>query len=70
MPPSTALSEPALIAHIQRLPHARASFKQLIREFGARGAMRDQMETVLGRLTARGDLVEFKPGYYVSAASP
>ena len=38
MPPSTALSEPALIAHIQRLPHARASFKQLIREFGARGA--------------------------------
>ncbi len=68
MPPATALSEPALIAHIQRLPHARASFKQLIREFGARGAMRDQLETVLGRLAARGDLVEFKPGYYVSAA--
>jgi ribonuclease R len=66
--PSALLSEPVLAAHIQGLPHARASFKQLIREFGARGAARDQLEAVLARLTARGDIIEFKPGYYVSAA--
>ena len=30
--------------------------------------MRDELEAVLGRLAARGDLIEFRPGYYVSAA--
>ncbi len=62
------LSEPALLDHIRRLPHARASFKQLIRELGAHGATRQDLESLLARLAARGELIEFKPGFFVSAA--
>ena len=64
----TTLSESGLLDHVRRLPHARASTKQLIREFGVRGPMRDELEAALDRLTARGELIELKPGYYVSAA--
>jgi len=64
----TTLSDSVLLEHVRRLPHARASTKQLIREFGVRGPMRDQLEAALDRLTARGELIELKPGYYVSAA--
>jgi len=62
------LSASALLSYIERLPHARASFKQLIRELGGRGAGRDTLESLLARLTARGDLIEYKPGRFVSAA--
>jgi ribonuclease R len=64
----TTLSESVLLDHIRRQPHARASTKQLIREFGVRGPMRDELEGALDRLTARGELIELKPHYYVSAA--
>jgi ribonuclease R len=62
------LSEAALLDHVRRLPHARASFKQLVRELGAHGAPRVELENLLVRLTARGDLIEYKPGFFVSAA--
>ena len=54
-----------MLAHIGRLPHARANFKQLVRELGARGEARDSLETALARLTARGDLVELRSGHFV-----
>ena len=54
----------ALLQHISRLPHARASFKQLVRELGAKGAGREELETALARLTARGDLIELRPEHY------
>jgi ribonuclease R len=54
----------ALLEHISRLPHARASFKQLVRELGAKGAGREELETTLARLTARGDLIELRPEHY------
>ena len=31
------MTDAALLAHISRLPHARANFKQLVRELGAKG---------------------------------
>jgi ribonuclease R len=67
MKPPAALTDSTILAHIERLPHARASFKQLIRELGARGASRAELETMLDRLTGRGDLIEYRPDYYVSA---
>ena len=62
------MTDAALIEHISRLPHARAAFKQLVRELGAKGAARVDLETALARLTARGDLIELRGGQYVVTA--
>jgi ribonuclease R len=58
----------ALLDHIARQPHARAGFKHLVRELGAKGARREQLEAALERLAARGDLIEMKPGQYTVRA--
>ncbi len=60
------MTDSALLDHIARLPHARATFKQLVRELGAKGASRPELETALDRLTERGDLVEVRSGHYVA----
>ena len=62
------MTDAALLDHISRLPHARANFKQLVRELGAKGAQRTDLETMLARLTARGDLIETRAGQYTVAA--
>ena len=62
------MTDAALLGHISRLPHARANFKQLIRELGAKGAQRADLETALARLAARGDLVELRSGHYAVTA--
>src|SRR5581483_2524775 len=55
-----------LAQHIERLPHARATFKQLVRELGAKGQSREQLEAALERLAARGEVIETRSGHYVS----
>ncbi|HKA01044.1 MAG TPA: hypothetical protein VKE70_31245, partial [Candidatus Solibacter sp.] len=62
------MTDAALIAHISKLPHARANFKQLVRELGAKGESRVELETALARLTARGDLIELRGGQYIVTA--
>src|SRR5215831_14043483 len=62
------MTDRALLDHIARLPHARANFKQLVRELGARGTEREDLETALARLTARGDLIELRSGHYAVIA--
>src|SRR5581483_3310746 len=62
------MTDRALLDHIGRLPHARATFKQLVREIGAKGSRREDLETELARLTARGDLIELRSGQYVVTA--
>jgi len=62
------MTDAALLAHITRLPHAKANFKQLVRELGAKGGARANLELSLARLLARGDLVELRPGHYVVTA--
>jgi ribonuclease R len=62
------LSGRALLAHISRLPHARANLKQLLRELGARGANRQRLQTLLEELTRRGELVEIRSGQYAVTA--
>src|ERR1700693_4652377 len=71
-PPSCetrGMRDAALLAHISKQPHARANFKQLVRELGAKGTSRDELETSLARLPARGDLIEVRPGHYAVTAS-
>src|SRR5437764_765461 len=60
------LHQDDLLAHIQKLPHARATFKQLVRELGARGSDRPEVEALLDRLVERGDLVELRSGHFVA----
>ncbi|HVP47160.1 MAG TPA: VacB/RNase II family 3'-5' exoribonuclease [Bryobacteraceae bacterium] len=62
------MTEAALLAHIVRLPHAKANFKQLVRELGSRVPSRQELETMLVRLVARGDLIETRAGHYVATA--
>jgi len=62
------MQDAALLAHISKQPHARANFKQLVRELGAKGASREDLETALARLAAGGDLIEVRPGHYAVTA--
>ena len=60
------MTEAALLEHISRLPHGKANLKQLIRELGSRVPSRQELETLLARLVARGDLIETRAGHYVA----
>jgi ribonuclease R len=62
------MTDAALLDHISHLPHARGNFKQLVRETGAKGDDRTELESALARLTARGDLIEVRPGQYAVTA--
>jgi ribonuclease R len=62
------VTDAAILDHISKLPHARANFKQLVRETGSRGDARAELEAALLRLTARGDLIELRSGHYVVTA--
>ncbi len=62
------MTDAAILDHISKLPHARANFKQLVRETGSRGDARAELEAALLRLTARGDLIELRSGHYVVTA--
>ena len=62
------MTDAALLEHIARLPHARASFKQLVRELGTKGEGRAELEAALARLAADGDLIELRSGHYTATA--
>ncbi|MBM3773943.1 MAG: VacB/RNase II family 3'-5' exoribonuclease [Acidobacteria bacterium] len=62
------MTDSGLLDHIARLPHARANFKQLVRELGAKGAARQALELALARMVERGELVEPRPGQYIATA--
>ncbi|MGA2435173.1 MAG: ribonuclease R, partial [Bryobacteraceae bacterium] len=59
-----AQSDARILDRISRLPHARADFKQLVRELGARGNARAQLDQALARLEAAGELIQFRSGHY------
>src|ERR1035441_4136044 len=62
------MTDRAILEHIASLPHARGTFKQLVRELGATGANREELEAALERLTARGDLLEVRTGHFTVTA--
>ena len=62
------MDDASILAHISKLPHSRASFKQLVREMGTKGGKRDELEAALTRLAARGELLELRGGEYTVTA--
>jgi ribonuclease R len=66
---SLPFSDASLIQHIARLPHARATFKQLVKELGAKGVPRDVLEDALDRLADKGDLVEVRSGHFIATSA-
>ncbi len=59
------MTDAAILDHVARLPHARATFKQLVRELGSRVASRDELENALNRLVEKGQLIEIRSGSFV-----
>ncbi|MBI3682302.1 MAG: VacB/RNase II family 3'-5' exoribonuclease [Acidobacteria bacterium] len=59
------MTDASLLEHIRLQPHARAGFKQLVRELGAKGATRQDLEQALDRLEKRGELIQPRAGHYV-----
>jgi ribonuclease R len=54
------------VEHIQKLPHGRATYKQLVKELRLTGEDRSELEDRLDRLTERGSLVELRGGQFVA----
>jgi ribonuclease R len=59
----------ALLDHIRKLPHARATYKQLVRELGLQGEKRDALEDALDHLADKGLLVELRSGHFIATGS-
>ncbi len=53
-----ALTEQLLLAHIETLPHRRASFKQLLRELNLRGGQRQELKALLLHMVRARRLME------------
>jgi ribonuclease R len=62
------MTDADLLEHIAKLPHARANFKQLVRELGTKAEGRAALDTALARLAAHGDLIELRSGHFAVTA--
>lgn len=62
------LSDREILDRIRKLPHAKASFKNLLRELGAHGDNRAALESALQAMVEKGQLVEYRSGHYVAAS--
>jgi ribonuclease R len=62
------MNDRTLLDHISRLPHGKVTFKQLVRELGAKGCPRAEIELALERLSEAGELVELRSGSFVLTA--
>jgi ribonuclease R len=61
-----SFSDATLLAHVRHLPHARASYKQLVKELGLQGENRAALEEALDRLCDKGQLVELRSGHFIA----
>ena len=58
-----------MLEHIRHLPHARATFKQLVKELHAQGEVRKTLEDALDRLADKGLLVELRSGHFIAVGA-
>jgi len=59
-------SDAGLLDHIRRLPHARGTYKQLVKELHLTGENRDSLEDALDRLSEKGQLIELRSGHFIA----
>jgi ribonuclease R len=64
-----SFTDATLLEHIRKLPHARATYKQLVRELRVQSEKRDALEDTLDRLADKGLLVELRSGHYVAVGT-
>ena len=62
------VSEQEILEHIARQPNRQASFKQLLRELGARGTDRLALKDALARLVRQRTLMKSRGQYFTLAA--
>jgi len=60
------LSDAGLLEHIRKLPHARATYKQLVKELRLQGESRSELDAALDRLEDKGEVVELRSGHYTA----
>jgi len=58
-----------ILDHIRKLPHGRATLKQLLRELAREGMTKADVEAELDRLAASGAIVETRSGQYVATGA-
>jgi ribonuclease R len=61
-----AFTDASLVERIRKLPHARVTYKQLVRELRLHGEKRDDLDEALGRLCDKGLLAELRSGHFVA----
>lgn len=59
------ISRSSILGYIEKQPHARATYKQIVKEWHAKGPFRDALSAKLDELAERGDLIRLKSGQYV-----
>lgn len=64
--PAPLFNPNRLLEHIVKLPHARATYKQLVKELRMQGDSRDELDAALDRLANRGELIELRSGHFVA----
>jgi ribonuclease R len=56
----------SVLEHVRKLPHARTTYKQLVRELRLHGENRDALNDALDRLSEKGLLAELRSGHFVA----
>ena len=64
--PAPFLNPNRLLEHVIKLPHARATYKQLVKELRLQGESRDELDAVLDGLVNRGELIELRSGHFAA----
>ena len=59
------MTEAAVLKHIAKLPHARATFKQLVKELSVKGDLRHALDSILDRLTDKGERIGTRNAIFV-----
>src|ERR1700726_1413176 len=58
------LSDSTILKHVARQPKRSAGFKQLVRELGLHGNARGELDALLQKLVAAGDLIQLNSDRY------
>ncbi len=63
--PST-INDTGLLEHIRKLPHAKATYKQLVKELRLQGENRAELDEALDRLEDKGLVIALRSGHYTA----